>query len=87
MPREPVLPVSAARRAKAIAARRERRAWMPSANARRRGMGDPEATLESESAPSRAYFGAGTGSDSIGTGGPGATSAPGGSCSGRIGAP
>jgi len=34
-----------------------------------------------------AYFGAGTGSDSIGTGGPGAIVAPGGSCSGAIGAP
>ena len=46
--REPASPVSEARRAKAPAARRERRAWMPEANVRRRGTGDPEATCESE---------------------------------------
>jgi len=46
VPREPVLPASAARRARAQAARRERSPWMDSANARRRGTGDPEATLE-----------------------------------------
>ena len=45
--REPASPASAARRAKAQAARRERRAGMPGANVRRRGTGDPEATLDS----------------------------------------
>ena len=35
------------RRAKAQAARREPRPWMAEANARRRGTGDPEATLDS----------------------------------------
>ena len=41
--REPASPVSAARRAKAQAARREPRPWMAEANVRRRGTGDPEA--------------------------------------------
>ena len=44
--REPASPVSAARRAKAQAARRETRAWMPEANVRRRDTGDPEAPFE-----------------------------------------
>ena len=42
--REPASPVSAARRAKAQAARREPRPWMAEASVRRRGTGDPEAT-------------------------------------------
>jgi len=44
--RKPASPVSAARRAKAIAARREPKPWMAEANVRRRGTGDPEATFD-----------------------------------------
>ena len=44
--REPASPVSAGKEGEAQAARREPRPWMAEANVRRRGMGDPEATLE-----------------------------------------
>ena len=46
--REPALTASEAMDGAAQAASRERRAWMPEANVRRRGMGDPEATFGME---------------------------------------
>ena len=48
MLREPALPASGAMDGGAQAASRERRPWKADANVRRRGTGDPEATLEPE---------------------------------------
>ena len=48
MLREPALPASGAMDGRTQAASRERRPWKADANVRRRGTGDPEATLEPE---------------------------------------